>query len=105
MDIKDEILKIYNDPSSYNATVLHNKVYGQACFDMLNFCLSILNNDSKAAADTIKKFMLCNEWNDFEDDLSDEELIEEHRRWREFCSWCDRFDWCKGLDKDKCIRI
>lgn len=105
MDIKDEILKIYNDPSSYNATEMHNKVYEQSSFDLLNFILCIYSNENEIASNIIKEFMLRTEWNNFKDNLSDEELIKQHKRWREFCSWCDTFDWCKGIDKEKCIKI
>lgn len=105
MDIKDEILKIYNDPSTYDSVKFHEMYFSEISFTTCGISGALERNDNKEVSKLVKEFMLIEEWNGFMNDLSNEDVIREYRRWKEFCKWCDNFDWCKGFDIDKCCKL
>lgn len=103
MDIKDEILKIYNDPSSYNSVKFHELFMSYPSVAMLGISNAIEDNNNKRVSEEVKRCMLIDEWNGFMNDLNEDEVIKEYRRWRDFCKWSDSFDWCKDFDLEKCV--
>ena len=103
MSIKEEILKIWENPSSYDATKFNNDCYHTdgSVIEVIDITSALYNGTNANVSDKVKKYMLEVEWNNFMGDETEEDL----KRWKAFCKWCDSFNWTKGLIKEDCINV